>query len=211
MEFGATQGFNSTDFVQSDRFKIESLSLPPELIVVRLPTVGAELVRRLADYRLIMNWIVVQRAEAEGTVRSVFGRDQVQYSPTPTDMAHLRKGLRTLSEMMFAGGAVEFWPGVHGVPTLRSPDDLRYWNDASLDPRDYSLLTSHLFGSARMGADARDAVVGLDFQVHGLRGAYVLDSSIFPTNIGVNPQHTIMAMSRLGAARIIDNPLPAHG
>ena len=56
------------------------------------------------------------------------------------------------------------------MPTLYSPDDLKEWDNASLDPRAYSLMLSHLFGSARMGPDTRDSVVGLDFQVHGLRG-----------------------------------------
>jgi choline dehydrogenase-like flavoprotein len=211
MELGATQGFNSTHFVDSDRFKIESLSLPPELLVVRLPGIGPQLVRKLADYQHLGNWIVVLKAEAEGTVRSVLGRDQVQYSPTPTDMARLRKGLRLLSEMMFAAGAEEVWTGVYGMPALHGPDDLRAWDDAPLDPRAYSFLASHLFGSTRMGPDPRSSVVGLDFQVHGLRGLYVLDSSIFPTNIGVNPQHTIMAIARLAAERIVERPLPARG
>jgi choline dehydrogenase-like flavoprotein len=110
--------------------------------------------------------------------------------------------------MMFAAGAREIWPNVLGVPTLRSPDDLRHWDDASLNPQAYGMISSHLFGTARMGPDPRGSVVGLDFQVHGVRGLYVLDSSIFPTTIGVNPQHTIMAVSRLGAQRIAERPLP---
>jgi choline dehydrogenase-like flavoprotein len=44
--------------------------------------------------------------------------------------------------------------------------------------------------------------VGTDFQVHGLRGLFVVDPSIFPTNIGVNPQHTIMAIAMLAGERI---------
>jgi choline dehydrogenase-like flavoprotein len=29
-----------------------------------------------------------------------------------------------------------------------------------------------------------------------------VDSSIFPTNLGVNPQHSIMALARLAASRV---------
>ncbi len=117
--------------------------------------------------------------------------------------------MRVLSEMMFAAGAkrglaVCAWNA--DAAQRRRPEALG--QGLALDPRDYPLMMSHLFGSARMGPDARDAVVGLDFQVHGLRGAYVLDSSIFPTNLGVNPQHTIMAVARLGATRIVERPLP---
>jgi len=208
MDFGATQGFNSTHFVESDRFKIESLSLPPELLSVNLPGLGPELRRKLDDYRHLLNWAMVVRTEAEGRIFSAMGHDMVFFNPTATDMARVRRAMRVLSEMMFAAGAKEVWPNVRGMPTLRSPDDLKLWDKASLDPRHYSLMLSHLFGSARMGPDARDAVVGLDFQVHGLRGCYVVDSSVFPTNLGVNPQHTIMAVARLAATRIIERPLP---
>ncbi len=211
MEFGATQGFNSTHFVDSNRYKLEALSLPPEMLAVRVPGVGKPYMEKLLDYRHAINWAVVVRADAEGTVRSVLGRELVSFTPSYSDVARFRQGFRTLSEMMFAVGAKEVWPSVHGVPVLRSPDDLKFWDDASLDPRAYSMMASHLFGSARMGPDPKDAVVGLDFQVHGLRGAYVVDSSVFPTNLGVNPQHTIMAVAHLAASQIAEFPLPPKG
>jgi choline dehydrogenase-like flavoprotein len=47
-------------------------------------------------------------------------------------------------------------------------------------------------------------VVGTDFAVHGTRGCYVIDSSIFPTNLGVNPQHTIMAVAMHAARHIAE-------
>jgi choline dehydrogenase-like flavoprotein len=209
MQNGATQGFNSTHFVDSNQFKIESLSLPPELISMRIPGVGPELVRNLFDYKHAINWALVVRAEAEGHIGSLFGKDMVHFTPTITDIARVRRGLKIMSEMMFAAGAKEVWPGIHGMKMMTSPNDLRHWDEATLDPKAYSMMLSHMFGSTRMGPDARTSVVGLDFQVHGVRGMYVLDSSIFPTNIGVNPQHTIMAVSRLGATRIVEKPLPA--
>jgi choline dehydrogenase-like flavoprotein len=45
--------------------------------------------------------------------------------------------------------------------------------------------------------------VGTDFQTHELPGLYVIDSSVFPTNLGVNPQHTIMAAARLAVHRLM--------
>lgn len=208
MDHGATQGFNSMHFVDSDRFKIESLSLPPELLAVNLPGIGASMTSKLHDYKHLLNWAMVLRAESEGRVISPFGKDVVMFTPSSTDIARVRRGLRKLSEMMFAAGAKEIWPNVRGMKTLRGPDDLKQFDNWSLDPRDYPLMLSHLFGTCRIGPDPRDAVVGLDFQVHGLRGAYVVDSSVFPTNLGVNPQHTIMAVARLAATRIVERPLP---
>ena len=64
-----------------------------------------------------------------------------------------------------------------------------------------------LFGAARMGPDPATSVVDLDFRVHGTEGLYVVDSSVFPTNLGVNPQHSIMALSRLAASGIAERAL----
>lgn len=208
MQFGATQGYNTMHFGESDHFKIEALSLPPEMLALRLPGTGPEFMNRFLKYKHIINWALVVKAEALGSVQSFLGKNFVFYSPTQTDMVRMRKGFKAMSELLFAAGAKEIWPSVHGMPTLKSPDDLKKWDQASLNPRDYGIMMSHLFGSTRMGTDPRSSAVGLDFQVHGVRGLYVLDSSIFPTNIGVNPQHTIMAVSRLGTSRILNHPLP---
>jgi len=50
----------------------------------------------------------------------------------------------------------------------------------------------------------RDAgVVAPDFRVHDTDNLYVVDASVFPTNLGVNPQLAIMALARIAAGRII--------
>jgi choline dehydrogenase-like flavoprotein len=53
-----------------------------------------------------------------------------------------------------------------------------------------------------MGTDPRASVVGPDGQCHELPGLHVVDSSIFPTNIGVNPQHSIAGIAWVLAERI---------
>jgi len=145
---------------------------------------------------------------AEGVVTSGWGgADRVKYTMTTRDLEAARKACTLIARMLFESGAREVWPGVYGprVPSvLRSIDDVRHLESAPLDPRSYNFIATHLFGAARMGPDSRTSVVDLDFQVHGVSGLYVVDSSVFPTNLGVNPQHSIMAMSRLAATRIAE-------
>ena len=62
---------------------------------------------------------------------------------------------------------------------------------------------THMFGTTRMGTDAATSVVGGDFRHHVVDQLYVADSSVFPSNLGVNPQVAIMAMATLCARRVL--------
>jgi choline dehydrogenase-like flavoprotein len=204
MHVGVTQGAESMHFRSSDRFKLETVAIQPELAVARMPGVGPELVARMGKMRNLAIWAAQVRAEAEGRVRPGFGgSDQVHYTPLESDMMHARKALSTLAHLMFDAGAREIWPGVHGLPAvMRSRDEVKLLAEGPMDPRAYSFVATHLFGAARMGPDPRTSVVGLDFATHAVPNLFVIDSSVFPTNLGVNPQHSIMAMSRLAATRV---------
>ena len=43
---------------------------------------------------------------------------------------------------------------------------------------------------------------GADCQVHGYPGLYVVDGSVMPTSLGVNPQETIYGIARWVAQHI---------
>ena len=55
-----------------------------------------------------------------------------------------------------------------------------------------------------MGSDPRRSVVDDRGRVHGYEGLVVCDASVIPTNLGVNPQHTIMGLARVFADRLLD-------
>ena len=54
----------------------------------------------------------------------------------------------------------------------------------------------------RIGADRSTCVVRPDFRHHACQALYVADSSVFPSNLGVNPQIAIMALADLCADRV---------
>jgi len=206
MDFGTTQGAETAHFRASDGFKVETISMPPELLAARMPGGGADLMRKLGEYPNIGVWGLQVRAEAEGVVKTGFGgRDKVVYSLTERDMQKARKALAFVATLMIEQGAREIWPGVHGLASaMHTVDQARTLESGPLDSRAYGFIATHLFGAARMGPDPKTSVVGLDFETHEAKGLYVVDSSIFPTNLGVNPQHTIMAVARLAAVRIAE-------
>jgi choline dehydrogenase-like flavoprotein len=199
---GATQSYEVDEF-RADGFKIEVVGLPVELAGVRMPGLGQDFQRAMKDFAHMAVWGVQVRAEAEGTVAPAGDAARITYTPTPRDMGRFRAGVKRLCEMHFAAGAVRVYPGVHGGPdVLTSPDELPRLDALPLDPRDYSLIAAHLFSTARMGRTRDDGAVRFDGRAHDVSGLWVLDASALPTNLGVNPQHTIMALAMLLAEKI---------
>jgi len=59
------------------------------------------------------------------------------------------------------------------------------------------MTMTHMFGTCKMGTNPTQSVVGPDFEHHTVAKLYVADSSVFPSNTGVNPQTSIIAMASL--------------
>ena len=64
--------------------------------------------------------------------------------------------------------------------------------------------TVHPLGGCPMADDPRAGVVDDAGRVHGYDGLYVLDGSIVPTALGVNPSKTIAALAERGVARLVE-------
>lgn len=201
---GATQGYESDEHRIDGRFKIETLAPPTEMVFAFLPGVGKRWLENMAQAPHFAVWTVPLQAEAQGTVRAGRLGTDVQFDLTPRDMIHLRQGLKFTAELFFAAGAREIITNVHGLPErLLRPDDSALLEKGPEHPAAYSFFLTHLFGTARMSVRPQDGVVGTDFSVHGARNFYVIDSSVFPTNLGVNPQHAIMGIAMHAAKQII--------
>ena len=204
MNKGATQGWASIAFRESVGMKLESLALPPGMVASRLAGAGPELMERLQDYRHLAMWVLAVRAEAHGVVRrDPFGKPMVRYTMTRADMKRLRSGLVHLAKLHFAAGAKWFIPCTHGLPYKISRDQIHLVENAPLDPRCYLGVLSHLFGGCVMGTNPDTSVCDPRGRVHGYEGLVIADASAIPGTLGVNPQHTIMALSRLRAEELL--------
>jgi choline dehydrogenase-like flavoprotein len=205
MNHGATQGWGSLAFRNDPGLKLETLSLPPEMVVSRLSGGGTELAGKLREYRHLAMWVAAVRAETVGSVRpGLFGRPVVRYTLTGADMDRLRRGLGLVARTHFAAGAKRVLPGIYGLPYSIGPDEVRLIDEGPLDPRAYVAILSHLFGGCVMGSDPSRSVVDDCGRVHGYTGLVVCDASVIPSNLGVNPQHTIMALARTFSERLLD-------
>jgi choline dehydrogenase-like flavoprotein len=202
MGTGATQTYEVP--LRARGYKLESLSLPPELLAVRLPGAGAEWQMQLEHLGDYGQFCAVHRAEARGTVRpGLFGGVRIRYDVTPRDLERVKESLALLTRVMFAAGAVEVYPGVAGIPErLREPAQAELITAPTVRRAAFHLLASHHFGTAAAGSDPQRSVVSPLLETHAVRGLYVMDASALPTNLGVNPQHTIMAVVRRAAEQL---------
>ena len=67
-----------------------------------------------------------------------------------------------------------------------------------------NFATVHPLGGCPMADDPARGVVDDGGAVHGYPGLYVLDGSIVPTSLGVNPSKTIAALAERGVARLVE-------
>ena len=205
MWYGATQGYESTHY-WDEGMKFEVVGVPPAVAAARLPGYGQRLMGYLGEARHITSWGVQIRARTVGRVRRGFGgRPAISYDLVNQDVALLKLGLKRLVHMAFGAGAKRVLMGVHGMPeVLTAPEQADAIDALPNDPRLFHAICAHLFGTAAIGATPETGVVREDGSVWDAEGLYVMDASVLPTNMGVNPQHTICAASWLMAERLAD-------
>jgi choline dehydrogenase-like flavoprotein len=202
---GATQGHEVTG-LKHEGLKFDALGMDVGLAAMRHKGYGKAFMHELVDLEHWAHWGGSIEAEARGTVRPGLGKGGVtiRYSLTKADVTKIRRSVSVCGEMMLAAGAQYVEPGIPGWPQkLHTVAELRkFAEQGPLDAAAYQMIASHMFGTARMGTQPGEAVVGGDFQHHKVAGLYIADSSVFPTNTGVNPMLSIVALATLCGKRV---------
>jgi choline dehydrogenase-like flavoprotein len=200
---GATQGHETLE-LKGEGIKMETLGYNPTLATMRMDAIGRDLTREIERLDQWMNGGAAVRAEAHGTVRArANGEATVSYVPTERDFRKLRKGSAVLGEILLEAGAEEVSLGAPGWENVDSREEIeQFKTEGPTNPESFELILSHLFGTCRMGSDPANNVVDTDFEHHGVDRLYVADSSVFPSNTGVNPQLSIIALARQCARHI---------
>jgi choline dehydrogenase-like flavoprotein len=201
---GATQGHEVIG-LRREGIKFEALGYDMSMVATRVKGVGPALARGIEDMAHQCHWGAAIKASARGRVRSLFGRPLIEYSLERDDLARIRRGVRVLGEMMLAAGAQYVEPGVPGWHSRVSDRAVmaRFEDEGPRDPTAYSMAATHMFGTCRMGTNPTRCVVGTDFQHHDAADLFVADSSVFPSNTGVNPQTSIIALATLCGRSVV--------
>lgn len=155
----------------------------------------------------LASFIVLTRDRGEGrVVADRAGEPVVKYAVSAWDRQHILHGLRQGTRIHLAAGANRV------ISLQNKPTDLRSYKERPITPNQLRafdrlierrglgsnrivLFSAHQMGTCRMGADARTSVTDEHQQVHGIKGLFVCDSSVFPNACGVNPMLSIMGLA----------------
>ena len=210
---GIPQSAVCDEFVRRDEhgygFWIECAPHHPALAAVAAGGFGAAHHAVMRRFRRTTNLIVLVRdgsdlEQSNGSVTvSRRGATRISYRLGKRDCANVIGGVESAARILLAAGATSVRTLHERGPELHSDHDVTTLRERSWGPHDLTIFSAHVNGTCRMGTDVDQSGVDSSGERHGVRGLYVVDGSIFPTGLGVNPQATIMAMSTMIVERMV--------
>lgn len=130
------------------------------------------------------------------------GRPKVDYPVSEGLADAFRAAHIAMARIHLAAGA-EMAATLHPVPIeVRSEADLAQLEQAPYGALRHSIFTAHQMGGCRMSADDTQGVVTPDHKVVGFDNLYVVDGSVLPTSLGVNPSETIYGLAHRAVEEI---------
>lgn len=198
-----------SDQHEARRITLVGVFVPPSVIAATLPGFGPEHARRARTMPHLAMMGGLIHDEGGGVVHRSMGREPfVTYRMDRQDRAAIPDLMRTMAETFLEAGAREVFLPILGQAGLDA-DGLRRMDLARVPASRIESASQHPLGSCRMGTAPDHAVVGPDGETFDLRELYLVDGSIVPTSLGVNPQLSIMAMATRIAWLMRERPLPS--
>lgn len=198
-----------TDRGEKMGYFLESAPLFPILASLAAPWFGDEhgaLMQQLPFTSVLIGLTVdgFDDAEEGGTVRVARnGRMRFRYVFTARMREAMNDAMKTLARIHLAAGARRVLT-LHNSPlSIEREADIGEIDRAAFGPARLSVFTAHQMGGCAMGEDPRRSVVDSNGRHHELKNLYVVDGSIFPTSLGVNPMLSIYGMSSLLTDRFL--------
>lgn len=211
---GAPQSVSSHHFIERGKDKIGYfLEVPPlQPMLGSIASAGTgtqvqDLLSRL-PYINAMLAITVDGLLPEENGATVRLRDgamskyAISYDFQPAHWEAFRDACKEMAKLQFAAGATQVL-SLHANPVvMKSADDIGKLDDAPWEPARVRVLTAHQMGGCCAGKDPHNSVVDPHLQLHGMDNVFVVDGSVLPTSLGVNPQETIFGIARWAATHI---------
>lgn len=203
--YGAPQSMGSHQFIERGPERIgyflEAAPLQPMLAAVAAPQAGVPLrdfMRELPHLSAMLGLAVdgILPGDEGGTVslRSD-GRIRVDYPIGPALSEAFRDAMQNMARLHLAAGA-EVAVSLHAEPVqMRRPDEVERLASASYGAHEHRIFTAHQMGGCAMGSDPARHPVTPEHRLRELDNVFVVDGSVLPTALGVNPSETIYGLA----------------
>jgi choline dehydrogenase-like flavoprotein len=192
---GVIQGNQIREFLD-EGIMITTTMVPPGLLAMSLPWFGGRSLEVMRDYnRMLVAGCLVEDTGAGRVSLDLFGEPQMRYDVNDRDFAGMVRGVALTAEILFASGARRVLLPFDRLASIDSADQIRKLYEAPIPKDELECLTVHAMGTCRMGVEARSSVVNSFGETWDVPRLFIVDASVFPGPIGVNPQITIMALA----------------
>ena len=166
--------------------------------------VGRDYVDFIRKSRRFLAAVTLIHDHNVGRVYLEDGRKRIDYDLDDRDFPSLQAAIRAAARIYFAAGAERVYLPTTRRTVIESADQIDAVVDALENGKHrYKLTAYHPQGTMRMGANPKTSVVGPDGRMHDLDNVYVVDASLFPTSLLVNPQETVYAMASYVSDQIV--------
>ncbi|MEE9383791.1 MAG: GMC family oxidoreductase [Nannocystaceae bacterium] len=206
---GAPQVFSSHQFAHRGEhrvgFFVETAPVHPILASSVPRTFGVNYHKFMAKFDRISALIALCEdgfvpGDEGGTVRLRWnGRAVLDYPIRPPLTEAFRAAHVALARLTLAGGA-KTAHSTHTHPLQISTNrHLARLDDAPYGAHEHYIGSAHQMGGCAMGANKATSVVDSELRHHEIPNLFVVDGSVFPTALGVNPSETIYALAHWAA------------
>ncbi len=203
---GVPQGLYVDQF-WDEGIMMEGVFVPPSIAAPALPHVSVKNIGIMKKYPYLSAFGVMISDTSSGEVRRGYkkGTPLIFYSFNEEDKFKMAKGILKMGEIYFAAGAKEVYLGLYPYTIVSSIDELIKIDPAKIKKRNLEMMAFHPMGTARLGKDPKQSVVDINLETHDIENLFIMDGSIFPSCLGVNPQESIMAFATYASWRLIEN------
>lgn len=189
---------------------------PPAAFAITLPFNFEWNQEIMANYDEYLNFGILIGSENSGRVlpkASILDGRAFEWPLDPKDVEPLKEAFRIIIEIGQLSGAqsviIPLQPGLR--LDLENKEEvqnfLNLWANYDLTKLDINLNTSHPQGGNLMAGNESkhqsERVIDENYKLENHKNVFVVDASIFPTSLGVNPQWTVMGMSSLASKVIL--------
>jgi choline dehydrogenase-like flavoprotein len=209
--YGVPQSVGSHHFARRPGkigFFLETPPVQPMLAGLTLTGFGPrhrDLVRRLPFTNALIGLSIdgFHPGEEGGTVAGrAGGRVSFRYPIGEALSEALREAMKTMARIQLAAGASEVVTFHEPPIVIRKESEIGRIDPLPVGGNRCTVFTAHQMGGCPMGENRQRAVVDSRGKHHHLDNLWVMDGSVFPTSLGVNPQISILGVSSLFASEL---------